>query len=202
MAEAVLAGVFVFTEELFWGLGSANVWMVKTTAQLHAAMREHAPVRTGELRASINSEVRHIGSHVMEARVGPTVPHGLYVLRGTGYPVKGSAGEIFTRRGFANREDPDNGWVLLWGVSDRASGKFTRYSSRKRFGRSKSGRVLGKREQHWVRRKGYWLHLKPDGPYKVSVRGQRPNNFILAAYTQTRMRHRALPEPPPGVLNP
>lgn len=179
----------MFDERLYHGNGSVNRWMIKLTAQMHAAMVEHAPKRTGELAASIDSEVRHIGTKRISGVVGPTARHAQYVIKGTGFPTPGHyTGEIYTTRGFAERGK--RGYEVLW--------KPVAPKDREWAGQ--------RRKKTAVRKRGHWLRIPPDlefeGFFAHSVPGQDPNNFMLAAYRQTRRRHRSLPLPPPGVLKP
>jgi hypothetical protein len=114
----------------------------------------------------------------------------MYVIRGTGFPVKGHEGRIYTTKGFATR-NPDDAYVELWGVVDRGTGKFSRK------GRG-DGTFRGRRQQHMVRKKGYWLKLpfisrNTGKPLMLfSVRGQEPNNFLFTAWNRTAYTHSAI----------
>lgn len=179
--------VVVFDEVLYRGRGAVNVWMIKLTAQMHAYTREAAPKRTGLLAAGIDSEVRHVGVRQIEGVVGSTAPHTFYVLHGTGFPVKGRAGRIWTTKGFARRDT--NGYVDLW---KPVAPKDRRWPGERR-------RMVS------VRLKGHYMAFGPDdhGPRVIAhtVAGQEPNNFLAEGYRRTARRHRALGQIPPSLLN-
>jgi hypothetical protein len=179
--------IVITDEKLFVGNGDINKWAHRLEQRLYANMVAEAPAREGELRASIHAHVDHPTSHTIDIGVGTDAPHAMWVLRGTGFPGKGTAGWIYTTKGFVT-QNSDDAFVPLWGRRN-AQGRFTRL-----------GR--GQRQRMMVRKKGFWLGLKPDGPIKFRVHGQRPNNFLYKAYQRTKRTHRELPTAPPSVRNP
>lgn len=66
-------------------LEAVETWalMVESTA------KELAPVDTGQLRASINSEARRVGENLLKAFIGSNVPHAPYIEEGRG-PITAS----------------------------------------------------------------------------------------------------------------
>lgn len=179
--------IIITDEKLFVGNGDINKWAHRVERRLLVNMVSAAPTREGELRASITAHVTHPSSHTIDIAVGTDVEHASYVLRGTGFPSKGHSGFIYSRRGFVT-QNPDDAYVPLWGRRG-AGGRFTRLGK-------------GQRQRMMVRKKGFWLKLRPDGPITFRVRGQEPNNFLYAAYQRTKRTHRELPTAPPGIRNP
>lgn len=180
--------IVITDEKLFVGNGDINKWAHRVERRMHVNMVEAAPMREGELRASIHSSVTHITSHRIEIEVGADAHYAGFVLRGTGFPGKGKAGWIYSRKAYDTGMNEEDARVPLWGRRG-AGGRFTRL-----------GR--GQRQRMLVRRKGFYMKLRPDGPIKWRVHGQKPNNFLYAAYQKTKRTHRELPTAPPGIRMP
>jgi hypothetical protein len=163
--------------------------MTKITDRFTVEAINAAPMGvTGDLKDGISGSTHQIGPKLVEGMISSSANHTLFVIHGTGFPVKGHAGRIWTTKGFETR-DMNDAYVTLWGVQPRG-GKF----SRKGKG-DKSG--MGRRRQHRVRRRGYWLRLpflsKSGGPLLLfSVRGQESNNFLLVAWSRTARNHSAI----------
>jgi hypothetical protein len=195
MAEAVIYRIDTFTQGMFLGRGDVKVWMNNIGRDFATHAKHYAPVDTGELVAGISHYEYTSGAHEVRGAIVSSAPHTMYVLRGTGYPVKGHAGYIYTTKGFITRNE-DDAYVTLWGVQPDPKTKFTRYGGN----RGKGPREWARR-QIKVRKKGYWLHLEGGGPedwparYKFKVRGQDPNNFLLKAWRRTASNHTAIRAP-------
>ena len=197
MPVAVIYRVDTFTQGMFRGHGDVKVWMDRITKTFERHALHYAPERSGELRAGISSYSYTSGAHEVRAAIVSSAPHTMYVLRGTGYPGKGKAGYIYTTKGFVTRNQ-DDAYVTLWGI-DRGDGTFSR-------------RGKGRREQHQVRKKGYWLKLPADeeagykAGFRFRVHGQSANNFLLKAWKATASNHTAIRAPkvmiPGGISSP
>lgn len=188
MVSATLTEVVIFDEHLYRPTGLVGFWMNKVTTRFGVEARAHAPVDTGELVAGISTASRQIGVRLVQGTITSNAPHTMWVIRGTGFPVKGHEGRIYTTKGFVTRDIMD-AYVSLWGVQRRGE-KFTRKGRGDRSG-------PGRRQQHLVRKKGYWLRLpfpsRGGGPIMTfSVRGQEPNNFLYAAWRATARTHSAI----------
>jgi hypothetical protein len=101
MAVVVIRRIEVFDEKLYHGNGDVAKWCRKITGRFAREARRYAPVRTGRLRASIRASTGNPGPKQCSGRIGLISPYGLYVLRGTGYPVRGIWGDIYSTKGFA-----------------------------------------------------------------------------------------------------
>lgn len=183
--SAELEAVVIFDENLYRPGGQVSRWMNLLCEHFEQHAVRNAPQRTGELRAGIMSEAHPFGARQMQGTIASLAPYSLYVLRGTGYPVRGRAGRIYNTRAFNSGRDIENAMVYVWGYRDPVT---------KRFSRTKIPGVPRKR--HRLRRKGYWLAFGPDdhGPRVItfSVSGQEANNFLFAAWRATARTHSSL----------
>lgn len=189
MALAYIDRVVIFDEHLYRPTGMVGKWMTKITTRFTAEAVKAAPKDTGYLAAGISGDVNQIGPKLVQGLISSDAPYTMFVIRGTGFPVKGHEGRIYTTKGFRTRNIED-AYVQLWGVSNRATGKFSRK------GRG-DGTFAGRRKQHFVRKKGYWLRLpftsRSGKPLLLfSVRGQEPNNFLYRAWRITGHTHSAI----------
>jgi hypothetical protein len=187
--STALTGVVIFDEHLYRPTGLVGFWMNKVTTRFVAEAVRAAPKDTGELAAGISGDVKQIGPKQVQGTISSSAPYTMFVIRGTGFPVKGHEGRIYTTKGFGTRNIED-AYVELWGVVNRTTGKFSRK------GRG-DGTFRGRRQQHMVRKKGYWLKLPfrsaSGGPVLAfSVRGQEPNNFLFEAWKVTGYTHSAI----------
>lgn len=188
MAVAYLDRVVIFDEHLYRPTGMVGFWMNKVTTRFVAEAITAAPKDTGYLAAGISGDVNQIGPKQVQGVISSDAPYTMFVIRGTGFPVKGHEGRIYTTKGFRTR-NIDDAYVSLWGVRNRA-GKFSRK------GRG-DGSYQGRRKQHMIRKKGYWLRLpfmsRGGKPLLLfSVRGQEPNNFLFEAWKITGYNHSAI----------
>jgi hypothetical protein len=182
MASGRLEAVVIFDEVLFKPGGQVHRWMTLLTTHFEEHAVSAAPMRSGDLRAGIHSEAIPYGVKQMRGTIASLSEHSLFVLRGTGFPVRGRAGSIFSRKRFAN---PEGAYVELWGYMDPETRQFSRQ------------KIRGvRRERHLVRQKGYFMAFGPDeyGPRVITeeVRGQEPNNFLFAAWRATARTHPSL----------
>jgi hypothetical protein len=180
--SAELGAVVIFDELLYKPGGQVHRWMTLLCEHFEQHAVREAPMRTGDLRAGIVSEAVPFGPRQMRGTIASLSEHSLYVLRGTGTPVRGRAGSIFAKKMFAN---PEGAYVELWGYYDPISKRFSR--------RAVKG---SRRERHRIRVKGYWMAFGPDeyGPRVITgqVAGQEPNNFLFAAWRATARTHPSL----------
>jgi hypothetical protein len=176
---AALGAVVIFDEVLFKPGGQVHRWMSLLCRHFEEHAVRSAPRRSGELRAGIHSHAEPVGLKQMRGTIGSEAEHTMFVLRGTGTPVRGRAGSIYTKKRYAN---PTGAYVELWGYVDPITKKFTR--------RATKG---SKRERHKVRVKGYFMAFGPDdhGPRVITeeVSGQDPNNFLFEAWRLTARTH-------------
>jgi len=178
--DASLGTVVLFDEVLYKPGGQVHRWMTLLTDHFEHHAKDAAPERSGELRAGITSTAVPFGTRQMRGTIASNAPHSLFVLRGTGTPVRGRGGSIYNTRRF--REGPGSGYVELWGYVDPITKKFSRT------------KIPGvRRERHTVRKKGYWLAFGEDeyGPKVITeeVSGQEPNNFLFKAWRATARTH-------------
>lgn len=189
MASAALVETVIYDQSLYRPTGMVGKWMRKLTLRMELEIKKAAPKRTGFMASAIYANVRNTGAKIIEGIIASPAPYTLYVIHGTGFPVKGAAGRIYTTKGFRTRNE-DDAYVVLWGVKPRG-GKFTR------FGRG-DGTFEGARRQHRVRKRGYWLKLpfpsRTGAPFTLtfSVRGQEPNNFMEVGWRRTARNHKVL----------
>jgi hypothetical protein len=187
--DTSFSNVVIFDELLYRPTHLVHHWMTKVTMRFEAEAINAAPVDTGVLVAGISGSVKTLGPRLLQGTISSEAPYTMYVIRGTGFPVKGHEGRIYTTKGFITR-NPDDAYVMLWGTQSRANGgKFNRK------GRG-DGTYAGRRRQIQVRKRGYWLKL-PFGTaqkpmLKFSVRGQEPNNFLFTAWNRTAYTHSAI----------
>jgi hypothetical protein len=189
MAIGFIDRVVIFDEHLYRPTGLVGFWMDKVTTRFTAEAIRAAPKDTGELAAGISGDVDQIGPKLVQGVISSDAPYTMFVIRGTGFPVKGHEGRIYTTKGFRTRNIED-AYVTLWGARDRKTGTFSRK------GRG-DGTYAGRRQQFEIRRKGYWLKLpfrtRGGGPLLLfSVRGQEPNNFLYKAWRITGHTHSAI----------
>jgi hypothetical protein len=180
--STALVGVVIFDEHLYRPTGLVGFWMNKVTMRFVAESIAAAPKDTGRLASGISGDVHQIGVRLVQGRLSSSAPYTMFVVRGTGFPVKGHGGRIYTTKGFVT-QNPDDAYVTLWGIDK--SGKFSRKGK-------------GKRTRHRIRKRGYWLKLPFPGRnggniLTFSVRGQEPNNFFARAWRRTARNHSALP---------
>lgn len=185
--SAALTEVVIFDEHLYRPTGMVGFWMNKVTTRFVAEAVKAAPKDTGYLAAGIDGDVKQIAPRMVQGLISSSAPYTMFVIRGTGFPVKGHEGRIYTTKGFGTRNIED-AYVMLWGTMSKA-GKFNRKGKG-------DGTYSGRRKQHQVRKKGYWLKL-PFGTaqkpmLKFSVRGQEPNNFLFEAWKITGYNHSAI----------
>jgi len=183
-----ITSVVIFDENLYRPTGLVGKWMTKVTTRFVAEAMAAAPVDTGELVAGISGDTNRLGPRQIQGTISSSAPHTMWVIRGTGFPVKGSEGRIYTTKGFVTRDKAD-AYVSLWGHTPRG-GKFTRYGRGDKTG-------PGRRMKTQVRKKGYWLRLpfpsRSGGPvFAFSVAGQEPNNFLFEAWKRTGYTHSAI----------
>ncbi len=183
--SAELGAVVIFDELLYKPGGQVHRWMTLLCAHFEANAKDAAPVREGTLRAGIHSHAEPFGFKQMRGTIASEAPHTMYVLRGTGHPVKGRAGSIYATKGFADLGSERPGQRLLWGYVDPSTKKFSRKATKG-----------SKRAQHWVRLKGHYMAFGPDeyGPRVIAfeVSGQEPNNFLFAAWRATARTHSSI----------
>jgi hypothetical protein len=180
--SAELGAVVVFDELLYKPGGQVHRWMTLLCHHFEEHAKVAAPERSGELRAGIRSHAEPVGAHQMRGTIESNAPHSLYVLRGTGHPVRGRAGSIYSRRVWANGGDPEAAYLERWGYRDPNTGKVS------------NKRIPGvRRELHRVRKKGFFMRFGPDeyGPKVITpvVSGQEPNNFLFTAWRATARTH-------------
>jgi len=182
-----LSAVVMFDERLYRPTHLVHHWMTKVTMRFESEAVIAAPKDTGFLAAGISGSVKQLGPRMLNGTISSEAPYTMYVIRGTGFPVKGHEGRIYTTKGFYTR-NIDDAFVELWGTVSKA-GKFNRKGKG-------DGTYSGRRKKVQVRKKGYWLHL-PFGTagkpmLKFSVRGQEPNNFLFTAWNRTAYTHSAI----------
>lgn len=150
-------------------------WMGIMTAAFVGHAIRYAPARRGTLKAGIHGFSRQVGPKQVEGLIASDAKHTMYVLRGTGFPVKGRAGRIYTTRGFSRL-----------GRGLPMTKKF--FDVRKKGDRAtKPGGLLP----------GTLLHVGKQSLYppitKVTVvSGQEPNNFLERAWRATARNHRSI----------
>lgn len=179
---ASLSTVVVFDELLYRPGGQVHRWMTLLTGHFETHAKHEAPVRSGELRAGIHSHAEPVGVRQMRGTIASEAEHTMFVLRGTGHPVKGRGGNIYARRVWAAGGDESAAYTELWGYRDPQTGVFSRR------------RIPGvRRERHIVRKRGFFMAFGPDeyGPKVISpvVAGQEPNNFLFKAWRLTARTH-------------
>jgi len=179
---ASLGAVVIFDELLYKPGGQVHRWMTLLCEHFEGHAQRSAPTRSGALRAGIWSHAEPFGVKQMRGTIASEAEHTMYVLRGTGYPVRGRGGQIFARRVWAAGGDPESAYTTLWGYRDPQTGTFSRK------------KIAGvRREQHVVRKKGFFMKFGPDeyGPKVISpvVSGQEPNNFLFEAWRLTGRTH-------------
>jgi len=183
-----LTNVVIFDEHLYRPTGMVHHWMNKVTTRFVAEAVKAAPLgETGRLKAGIDGDVKQIAPKMVQGVISSSAPYTMFVIRGTGFPVKGHEGRIYTTKGFMTRNEED-AYVTLWGTQ-KPGMKFNRKGKG-------DGSYHGRRRQIQVRKRGYWLKL-PFGTaqkpmLKFSVRGQEPNNFLFEAWKITGYNHSAI----------
>lgn len=187
---AAITSVVVFDENLYRPTHLVHFWMTKVTTRFTSEAIAAAPIDTGELKSGIHGATRQIGPRQVQGLISSDAPHTMWVIRGTGFPVKGHEGRIYTTKGFRTR-NPDDAYVELWGVM-KTPAKFSRK------GKDFRGTGYhGRRQKYLVRKRGYWLKLpftaRNGGPvFSFSVSGQEPNNFMFKAWNRTAHTHSAI----------
>jgi hypothetical protein len=177
-----LETVVVFDEVLYKPGGQVNRWMTLLCHHFEGHAIHSAPYRTGDLRAGIHSHAEPVGVRQMLGTIASESEHTMYVLRGTGHPVKGRGGSIYARRVWAKGGDPESAYTEIWAYLDPKTGKLSR---------KKIPGVRRTRER--VRKKGHFMAFGPDshGPRVITpvVSGQEPNNFLFTAWRLTARTH-------------
>lgn len=176
MATAYISKTVMFDQRLYSKGHLVDRWFTLLVTRFGEHARDSAPVRTGVLRAGINTDVDRIGPRTLNGTIESTAPYSLFVLRGT-------TGPIMSNKAWAAGGDIEAAYRTLWGVWPRG-GKFSRTGP-------------GPRKQHRVPIKGYWMPVpKFKGStaisYQFSVSGQEANNFLLKAWAATARQHSVL----------
>lgn len=179
---ASLGAVVIFDEVLFKPGGQVHRWMSLICEHFETHAKHEAPARSGELRAGIVSHAEPVGARQMRGTIASEAPYSLYVLRGTGHPMKGRGGRIYARRVWAAGGDESAAYTELWGYLDPVTHQFSRK------------KIPGvARKKHVVRKKGFFMAFGADeyGPKVITpaVSGQEPNNFLFAAWRLTARTH-------------
>lgn len=184
---AELGAVVVFDELLFKPGGQVHRWMNLLCEHFEQHAKASAPMRSGELREGISSHAEPFGIKQMRGTIASEAPHSLYVLRGTGYPVKGRAGAIYARRVWAKGGDPEVAYTMIWAYKDPETGKLSRR------------KIRGvRRQRHPVGKKGHFMAFgigtgshdqSPPQVITPVVSGQEPNNFLFTAWRLTARTH-------------
>jgi hypothetical protein len=172
----------------------ANRWFGGVMRSLERHVTEAAPIREGTLKYGIRESTHRVAEHTLEGTLESRADHTMYVLRGTGFPARGRAGSIYSRRAFDSGRKRENAYVQVTGVVSSRTGKFSTRATKGRRVTIKQGLP------------GHWLAFGPDafGPRIIafSVSGQDANNFLLEGWTATARSHRSMRRIPSFVLNP
>lgn len=191
MAAVVITDIH--SENLYKTGHMANRWFRRLMDHLEEGVTARAPVRSGELKYGIGTYVHRVGEFTLDGELHSSSHHTTYVLRGTGFPIKGREGGIWSRKGFDTGRDIENAYVWLWGVVDPITKQFSRTGK-------------GRRRQYRIRQRGYWMKFGPDewGPKVIAfeVSGQDANNFLLKGWRDAAHFHRAMAHVPTFILNP
>lgn len=171
-----LVSTVLFTDRLFRAPASMVPRYVRgITLRFSREAKRLAPVRSGELRKSIRAGTpRNMTRKIVVGTIAVSAPHTMYVLRGTGWPVRGHSGRIYSRRGFARAQR---------GLSPRK--QFFDVKGRDRTtprGKPLPGTILKVGKQR----------LYPPITEVTSVRGQEPNNFLERAWRATAADHKVI----------
>jgi formylglycine-generating enzyme required for sulfatase activity len=90
MATARWGRVVVFDARLYQPGGLVWEWTHDVGTLFSANARRFAPIRSGQLRRGIRAGFRKAGTKRVQATIGSTAPHTVYVLRGTTGPIVSS----------------------------------------------------------------------------------------------------------------
>lgn len=169
-----LTKVVVFDENLYRPTGQVGKWMTKLTTRFGMEARIAAPKRSGRLVSGIETGVNQVGVRQLQGTISSTAPHTRYVIHGTGFPVKGRAGRIYSRRGFARAQQ---GFTVRRQFFD--NNPRDRNTAR---GKPLPGTFLAVGKQS----------LYPPIRRMTVVSGQEPNNFLALAWRRTARDHKVL----------
>jgi hypothetical protein len=97
---ATLKSVTIFDEVLYQPGHMVHQWVGGITRKYVIHAKARAPMRSGTLKAGIRGTTRRTGVKRVDGNIHSRAKHTMYVLRGTGHPVKGHAGFIYSTEGF------------------------------------------------------------------------------------------------------
>lgn len=176
MPTAVMGPIIITDSKIYRKpTGMVAVWMEKMSIRFGNEARKYAPMRSGQLKAGIHSSTHQVGPKQIELVVESTAPHTMYVLRGTGFPVRGRAGRIYSTRGFARVIRGQPLTKRFFDIRSKADRKTKR-------GSLLPGTTLAVGKQH----------LYPPVTVVPSVSGQEPNDFMERAWRATARYHRSI----------
>jgi len=180
---AVVTKLVMFDERMYHGNGIVKNWADKITHTIEAGAIERCPVRSGEMKASISGSAITTGPRQINCTISVGTDHATYVLLGTGFPGKGAAGRIYSRKRWAMGGPGVSAYEELW---KDASSRWNPTRNTPRPTRAKSS----------VPKKGFFMHLPAEHGFKggwySEVAGQDPNNFLARAAKAASRNHKAL----------
>jgi hypothetical protein len=91
MAVGVMTRVVIVDGALYRPRGLVWVWTRKVGTLFGQNVRSHVKSRTGALKRGIRVTYRKPGTKMIQATIGSTAPHTMYVLRGTTTPIMSTA---------------------------------------------------------------------------------------------------------------
>lgn len=160
MAIAYLERVVIFDYSLYAPGGQVNVWVHKLGYRFAANARRAAPIRSGMLKRGIRAGFRKRGTKKIEATIGSTAPHTMWVLRGTTGPIMSDAVHAAGGRIQSSMFEMVNGRPV-----------------------AKPGYMMA------VGRNWGWKPTGSPVTPKFFVSGQSSQNFFYTAWVKTAARH-------------
>lgn len=161
---AELGPVVVFDEKMYVRpFGTVVRWMDRVVLAFGMNARKYAPVKTGDMKAGIRTDVNKVGPKQLEGIIESTVPYTLFVVRGT-------RGPIMSNRAWGLTHGDPSMFHMLYRRNKKTGRSVARRGMMLRFTSTKAGvRVI-----------------------RPAVRGQQANNFFMDAWAATARTHRSL----------